>query len=183
MIILLLSIADLIWSFSAWVFDFGKLTTIPYYLLPFILTCPIYPLLLSISLFQIWKKRRVNLFVLYLGILGSVVYGFGAVFYYPVYMSLNGFDWYAFGGIFWVLFYGIQGAYLLFSKQRGFSLYSLFAAGLFVATKIKIDYFTRTYGYIVDQSFPQLYFAIIIEIMALVLVISFAKIYSSRHEH
>lgn len=181
-IYLYLAVMDLLWSVCAWVFDWPKLHAIPAYLLPFILTCPVYPLLLSISWFQIYTYKKLNLFVLYLGIIGSVVYGFGAIFYYPVNMSLNGFDWYAFGGIFWVLFYAIQGIYLLFRWNAKFNLLSLILAGVFMGSKIIIDYSTRTYGYIVDNNFPQMYFKIIIELMALVFALVVARYIRLRGE-
>ena len=98
--ILILSIADLLWSVSAWIYDWHKLITLPVYLIPFILTCPIFPLLLSVSWFQIFRKRKLNLFIFYLGVLGSVVYGVGAILYYTSLMTLVGFDWWTFGGFF-----------------------------------------------------------------------------------
>lgn len=174
---LILAVADLVWSICAWIFDWQKLQTIPIYLLPFILTCPLYPLFLSISWFLIYKNKKLNLFIFYLGVAGSIVYGVGAVLYYPIYMSIFAFDWYAFGGIFWVLFYAIQAVYLLLRFNKGYSAVSLLAAGVLIATKIAIDYYTRTYGYIVDDNFPQIYFAFIIVLMVIAFLLTTAKLF------
>jgi len=178
--ILILSIADLLWSVSAWIYDWHKLITLPVYLIPFILTCPIFPLLLSVSWFQIFRKRKLNLFIFYLGVLGSVVYGVGAILYYTSLMTLVGFDWWTFGGIFWVLFYALQGGYLLFRYKAGFNLASLISAGAFLGAKLIIDFTTRTSGYIVDDIYPQNYLIIMFVVMVAVFVLTLIKFYLER---
>lgn len=93
-------------------------------------------------------------------------------------MMINGFDWYAFGGIFWVLFYAIQAVYLLAKWKHAYNIYSLIIATLFMGAKLILDYFSRTYGYIVDDNFPLVRLSILIAVMTLTLIIAVAKLKS-----
>lgn len=177
-IFLLLSVADLIWSICAWIFDWPKIITMPKYLLPFILICPIYPLLLSVTWLQIYKLKKINLLIYYLGVLGSVVYGAGAVLYYPIYMSIGGFDWFAFGGIFWVLFYALQAVYLLIKYRPELQITSFSIAVVLVGAKLCLDFITKTSGYILETGFPQEYVTTIFIVMSLVFAITVGRLMS-----
>lgn len=175
--ILFLTILDLIWSLLAWFYDWQKLFSIPFYLVPFILTCPVYPLLLAIIWYQIYKKRSLNAFIYYIAVIVSVMYGALALFYYPSQMVLYGFDWLTFGAIFWVLVYALQGGYLLLKIRPKFNLISFLVAIILIFEKIIIDYVTRTSDYIIDKFYPQSYLNWLFFIALIIFITVSSKIF------
>lgn len=147
-----LIILDLFWSLSAFIWDWPKMAQINPFAWPFVLICPIYPLLLALIWFQLYRKSRPNQLLLAFAVIPSVIFGILAVLYYPTAMVYQGFSWNAFGQIFWVLFYALQAAYL-FSKYK-IARYAFVIASIYLIIKFVLDYKYLTFGYLDFENFP-----------------------------
>lgn len=134
---------DLAWTVMATIYDWETFSQIPAYLWPFLIICPIFPLIIALVWAQSLKKRPSD-FLLALGAMSSVTYLFAAIVYYPTWMLLNGFDWMTFGAIFWVAAYGAQGVYLLLRYRIGKVAASI--VGLFLLVSVFVQYWTQTSG-------------------------------------
>ena len=150
--LLIFIILDLFWSGAAWVYDMSKLTTIPPYLWLFVAVCPIYPLLIALILLQLYLKKSPNQFLLAFGAIPSVVFGVLALIFYPTAMFYQGFSWNGLGQIFWVLFYALQGVWLL----RNFKIKptASITASLFTAFLLFFQFFSKSYGYFDFSNIP-----------------------------
>lgn len=153
---------DLFWSVSAFVWDWPKMAQINFLVWPFVLICPIYPLLLAFVWFQLYRKSRPNQLLLAFAVIPPVVFGILAVFYYPLAMIYQGFNWNAFGQIFWVLFYALQGWYL-FSKYK-IARSAMIAVSTYLIVKLILDYKYLTFGYLDFEDIPSLAVLILITI-------------------
>ena len=154
--------ADLFWSVAAFVWDWPKMAQIHFYVWPFALICPIYPLLLAIIWFQLYRKKSPNQFLLAFATIPSIVFGILAIVYYPTAMYYQGFSWNGLGQIFWVIFYAAQGAYL-FSKYQ-LAKWPLALASAYLIVKLCLDYKYLTFGYLDFTNIPQLAVLILIVI-------------------
>lgn len=144
--IALLIIMDFLWAFLAITVDLPKLLHIPFYLWPLVAICPIYPFLLALVFLGFLRKQRVGSYLLLFAAFPSAVFGVLAIIYYPCKMFYGGFNWIDFGQIFWVLFYSVQGWYLLINKKL--SLISLITVFCFLCVKFAVDYKYLTFGYL-----------------------------------
>jgi hypothetical protein len=116
-LIISLIILNFIWAIAALIYDLPAIAQVPWYFLPFILICPVYPALLLVFWCQKLSKRHINDYFTAFSALPAAVYLTGALIYYPFYMFRNGFDWLSVGQILWVAFYGLQGFWIL-SKNK-----------------------------------------------------------------
>lgn len=133
-------------SAIALAYDWEAIGKIPWYLIPLIVVCPLYPALLALSL------RTGNRGILAgIATVPAATFGLLALVFYPLYMLERGFDWLDFGQIFWVLAYAIPAFWLSFQvKPIGIwigSLFSLACLGTLFATK--------SYGYLGIAELPQ----------------------------
>ena len=144
--------ADLFWSAAAWVVDWMKLSIIPIWAWPFVVVCPIYPLLLSLVWIYLFKKGKVNNFLLSFAALPSVVFGVLSMFYYPLKMYFQGFAWVDLGQIFWVLFYAFQGWYIIMHYK--IKATALITVLIFLVAMLVINFKFKTYGYLNFDAFP-----------------------------
>ncbi|MCX6810059.1 MAG: hypothetical protein NTZ65_04960 [Candidatus Berkelbacteria bacterium] len=159
---LFLIFLDFIWSVSAFIYDWSKFATIPWFVLPFVVICPIYPLLLAIVWIKIFKKKNPNQYLFTFATIPSMIFGLLALIYYPVAMFYQGFSLNAFGQIFWVLFYSIQAWYLFFKYKT--STLPIILVLFYLSIKFFIDYKYLTFGYLDFSNIPRvliLYFTII----------------------
>jgi len=76
----------------------------------------------------------------------SAVYGVLAILYYPIAMYYQGFSWNAFGQIFWVLFYALQGLWLLRKFKIGRFPF-VFVSILLILQLVIIDFYYKSFGY------------------------------------
>lgn len=143
---------DLFWSLAALIIDLPKLPEIPVWAWPFAVVCPIYPFLLFLVWRAIYKGREPNPYLLAFAVIGSAVFGLLALLFYPAVMTKIGFDWRSFGQIFWVLFYSLQGWYLLFKKRL--LLGPAATVGGFLLVKFYLDYRFETFGYLGVEDLP-----------------------------
>jgi len=137
---------NLFWALAALVVDLPKLLEIPFFLWPIVAICPIYPFLLALVFLKILRGRPVNGYLLAFASFGSAVFGVLAIIYYPYKMFYGGFNWIDLGQIFWVLFYALQGWYLLLKKRQ--SVLPLLSAFIFLFAKFIVDYRYLTFGYL-----------------------------------
>lgn len=176
-----LAVIDIFWSISALIYDWHEILSLPYYLWPFIIICPLYPLLLTLFWLRYSKGSKIHNLLAAFAALPSVIYFLGAIIYYPLWMIQNHFDWLAFGQIFWVAFYGIQGFYIL--KTNRISKTGLIAASVFLAVSFGIQYVFRDIGYFNFDGFSR---PVIIGSYALLALMAFAvscwKIWSDSSE-
>jgi len=145
-VIWIIFILDIFWSAAGFAVDIPKLSNIPAYLWPFVLICPIYPLLLALIWYMYIKKRPINQYLLSFATLPSIVFGVLAVVFYPTAMIYQGTSLRDIGQIFWVLFYAVQGLYL-FEKNK-FSALALFIPSLYLIIKLYLDIRYGTFGYL-----------------------------------
>lgn len=113
---------------------------------PLVIICPIYPLLLAFVWFQLYRKNRPNQLLLAFATIPSIVFGILALLYYPLAMFYQGFSWNGFGQIFWVLFYALQGWYLL--KKYKVTQLALSIASIYLLIKLYLDYRYLSFGYL-----------------------------------
>lgn len=144
-LIITLIVSDLVWSISAFIYDYSAIVRTPVYFWPFLIVCPLFPFLLALVWVRIYKNTTPNDFLLAFAAIPSAIYLIAALIYYPTWMIQNSFDWLSFGQIFWVAFYGIQGIYLLL--KFAFTKMALWLAGSFLLLSLTVQYQTRTLGF------------------------------------
>lgn len=149
---ILLIIADFLWSLAALWVDIPKLATIPGWAWIFAMICPIYPFLLAFVWLRILQKKPVNSYLLAFAAIPSAIFGLLAIAFYPSVMIYHGFNWQDFGQIFWVLFYSIQGWYLIF-RYKFLSSAALLAAA-YLVIKFALDFKYKTFGYLGVEDLP-----------------------------
>lgn len=176
MIFLFLIILDFVWSASAFWYDADKLLTFSPFLWLFVAVCPVFPFLLALVLLQLYRKKSPNQFLLAFAAISSAVYGVLAILYYPIAMYYQGFSWNAFGQIFWVLFYALQGFWLIrkFKIDKfPFALVSI----LLVLQLVIIDFYYKSFGYFdfTGISSNLLLWLVIIAIVSLGIIYKFGK--------
>jgi hypothetical protein len=137
---------DFVWSILALVYDIGKLGEIAWYLWPLVLICPVFPLLLAFVFIKIIKNKPVNQFLLAFAAIPSAVFGILSLFFYPMLMYNLGFDILGAGQILWVLFYGLQGWYLVFSQK--IKPKAMVFVNLYLIVKLALDYKFLSFGYL-----------------------------------
>lgn len=150
--IIFLIIADLFWSVSAFIWDLEKMAQINVFVWPFALICPIYPLLLAVIWFQLYRKKTPNQLLLAFVTIPPVIFGILAILYYPLAMVYQGFSWNAFGQIFWVLFYSLQGLYLFLKFKIARSAITI--VSLYLIIKFLLDYEYLSFGYLDFEDIP-----------------------------
>lgn len=165
-----LIVADVFWSLCALVVDIPKLSTIPFYLWAFALICPLYPAILAIIWWQYSKKITPNSYLVAFGGIGSVLFGLLAVLYYPILMTRIGFNWNDLGQIFWVLFYGIQGFFVL--KLIPLRKLSKIIAISYFILKLILDFKYNSFGYLDLEAltFGQKFFLLVVAFIFIILV-------------
>ena len=146
LILAFLILLNLFWSVAAFVYDWPAILQLKYYFIPFIVICPIYPLLLALVWYQTLRSNQVNPYLLAFAALPSAIYLVGALIFYPTVMTKTGFDWSACGQIFWVAFYGLQGFYLL--TRHHIKRSAILLAALFLIVSFAIQGTTQTEGYL-----------------------------------
>lgn len=162
--------ADLFWSAAAWLVDYSKLANIPLWGWPFALLCPIYPFLLALVWLMLLKQDKVNPYLLAFASIPAAVLGILALFYYPSKMYFQGFSLRDFGQIFWVLFYSLQGWYLLVSRK--IKIIPVLVTILFFGGLLVTDFIFKTFGYLSFDAFSvhSLYFLLGLGILSTVIV-------------
>lgn len=144
--IYLLIILNIFWSIAAFIYDRPILSNVPFYFWPFIAICPVYPFLFSIIwVLKLYKKLKINQFLLAFSIIPSTLYFIGAIVYYLYWMYVNSFNIYALGQIFWVSFYGMQAVYI--KKELNWSNLQSTCAIIFVLLSFLVQYLYHSYGY------------------------------------
>ena len=168
-----LVIADFIWAISAWVVDVYKLPQIPPWAWIFVVVCPIYPILLALVFLKFLGKKKVNPYLLAFAAIPSAVFGILTLAYYPAKMVFQGFNGNDFGQIFWVLFYSVQGWWLV--KNERLALIPILAVTAFLTTAFVIDYKFKTFGYLNFTLFPNSYitFLFILAVAVTYLLLAF----------
>ena len=147
---LIIILLDLFWSIAAFWVDWPKLFEIPLWAIPFAIICPIYPLLLAVVWFQIRRNGKPNSYLLAFAVIPSAVFGVLSIIFYPSLMIARGFAWNDIGQIFWVLFYSIQGWYLVLKNK--ISLLPALLVLLYLIIKFSLDYKFLTFGYLEAES-------------------------------
>ncbi|HOE74687.1 MAG TPA: hypothetical protein PLC05_01520 [bacterium] len=138
---------NFVWTISSLAYDWSELTHQPFYLWPFLIICPLYPFLLALVWLKIIRQQTPNNYLLAFAAIGASFFGALSILFYPVVMLIEGFNWLTFGAIFWVLFYGIQGWYLLFTPNTTLKKWPTILATLYLVTKIFLDWRYNTFGY------------------------------------
>lgn len=148
----LLIALDFFWVLAATIYDWQKLAATPWYLLPFMPICPIYPLLLAICFVLFKRHGRIPRPLAIFAFMGSVSYGLAAYIFYPLFMSWIGFDWIAVGNMAWVTFYALQ-APLLKDYLRLHIGWTILLASYFF-TKDILDWHMAKFSYFVTSATP-----------------------------
>ncbi len=151
--IVYLIVLDFLWSAAALFVDLPKLGSIYPLLWPLVVICPVYPLLLGIVWLKIKKGQKPNPYLLAFSAIPSAAFGILALVYYPSKMVFQGFDLRDLGQIFWVLFYSLQGWYLLGRFKIKFA--PAFVSFLFLCIALIVNFRFRTFGYLSLDDFPQ----------------------------
>lgn len=144
-------VLDLIWSSIAWVHDFPVISGLPWYLAPFIIICPVFPLLLAI----IWwgRLRQIDLAALLpWAALPGVVYAILAPVFYGADAYYNGFSWINVGQVLWVWFYGLQGAYVVWRTKAPKN--QVIGVICYLIIALTVQYQTLSLGYLDLASVP-----------------------------
>jgi hypothetical protein len=145
-----LAIIDLGWSLIAWIYDWASLQSIPLYWWPFIVICPLFPLLLGLGWWGRWRGFWLK--VLPWAALPSITYGFLAPFFYGAHSYYTGFVWQDVGQVLWVWAYAFQALFLM--RVFKVSLSNLVAAALFMLVALTSQYLTLSLHYLDLSSIP-----------------------------
>lgn len=149
--ILYLIILDLAWGIAAWIYDLPDLIHYPFYIWPLRAICPLYPFLIAFIWWRFYKnKKQINLIYTW-GVLGGAMYGLASLIFYPTMMAVEGFDLLGLGSIFWILFYGVQGWYLITRPLVKISPFSLTAVLVLLFAKNFLDWKFATFGYLITE--------------------------------
>ena len=137
---------DFAWALMALIYDAPKLLQIDWFLWPLVLICPLFPFLLGLVLLKVVKGKKINIFLLSFAAIPSAVFGVLALLFYPMLMINEGFSILGFGQILWVLFYGVQGWYLIYryKMQRR----AVIVASAYLIIKATLDYYFLSFGYL-----------------------------------
>ncbi len=125
---------------AALIYDAPVIAHLPWYAAPFIVICPLYPILLSLHL----SSRTEHPWLRAFATIPPTVYGGLALCFYPLSMASGGFSWNDTGQIFWVLTYAVQAAFFLPTRVS----VATAAASLFMVVSLIILYVTNSYGYL-----------------------------------
>ncbi len=140
-----LIVLNILWSFAAIIYDFDKIAAMPIYVAPFLAVCPVYPALLALHWYILFKFGKPNVYTAAFAGLPSIMYFILALIYYPLWMLKHGFNWLAFGQIFWVAFYGLQGFYILIKQKSTFL--ALVLAIIFVLMSLIFQIIFNSYSF------------------------------------
>ncbi len=143
---MIIAFLDLFWSVAALLYDATKLSSISWYLWPLVIVCPLYPLLLAIVFYKITKNKPVNQFLIAFATVGSASFSFLALAFYPMLMINEGFDILGLGQILWVLFYSVQGWYLI--SRFKLKVLAIIAVNVYLVVKFLLDYKYLSFGYL-----------------------------------
>lgn len=147
-----LILLDLFMAISATYVDFSDFFAVPWFLIPFVPICPIYPLLLAILF---WKYKKSGTFsqpLLHFALIGTIGYGVMAYIFYPTFLITKGFAWYELGNMFWVTLYASQAFLLIpFLKKIQLRWYVPIVTYFFI--KDVLDRFGETFSYHREQVF------------------------------
>jgi hypothetical protein len=142
-----LIILNLCMGFLALGYDIPAIRQVPWFMVLFILICPLYPFLLAFHLYlpkpQAWLQAFATI--------PPTIYGGLALAFYPLSMYVSGFTWNETGQIFWVLLYATQ-AFLLLPKKPSPATYT---AATFTLISLCILFVTDSYGYLAIAALPQ----------------------------
>jgi hypothetical protein len=136
----LLILFNLLLTIASLFYDAPVLPSIPLWAWPFVVVCPLYPLLLALY----WWKRWPWLAPF--AILPAATYGIGALVYYPMLMHATYVNWQDIGTIFWVWLYAAQAWY--FMRSAPLTTAPLILALLFLFASFSIQMITLSYGYL-----------------------------------
>jgi hypothetical protein len=142
----LLIALNFIWSGSALWYDAPVILQLPLWSLPFIVICPVYPLLLGVYWWQVLRQRLAPPLLTAGAVLPSALYGALAFIFYPLAMREEGYSPYAAAQLAWVAFYGFQGWYILSTKTLPSK--PVRWVTLFLAVSLLVLWNTHSYGYI-----------------------------------
>lgn len=125
---------------AALVYDIPAISHIPWYAVPFVVVCPIYPFLIALTL----ASNRPHPLLQSFATIPASVYGGLALCFYPLHMALSGLSWYGIGQMLWVLLYASQALFLLPRKHSA----ATFAAAGFTVFSLCVHLQTGSYGYL-----------------------------------
>lgn len=131
---------------AALVYDTSAIASLPWYSVPFIVICPLYPILLALHISTQGEHPWLHAFAT----IPPTVYGGLALCFYPLSMAYNGFSWNDIGHLFWVLTYAIQAAFFLPRHPTTATV----TASLFMLLSLTILYVTNSYGYLAIADLP-----------------------------
>ncbi|CAN5139160.1 hypothetical protein BH11PAT4_BH11PAT4_2120 [soil metagenome] len=138
---------NLCMGFLALGYDIPAIRQVPWFMLPFILICPLYPFLLALHLSlakpQVWLQAFATI--------PPTIYGGLALAFYPLSMLNSGFTWNETGQIVWVLLYAVQ-AFLLLPRKHSSATYT---AAAFTLVSLCVLFVTNSYGYLAIAALPQ----------------------------
>ena len=121
-------------------YDLHVIRTIPLWAWPFVVICPLWPLVLALA----WYTN--NKYLKGFAALATASYGLLAIVFYPLLMHATFFNWPDTGNIIWVWLYAIQGWYLL--RTHKVPLPAILIAFTFLITSFTIQYKTLGFGYL-----------------------------------
>jgi len=187
-IIGLLIFFDLFWSAAALWVDISKLSQIPVWTWALVVICPIYPFLLTLIWIQVYREKRVNPYLLSFGAIGASLFGPLALVFYPALIIERGWGWNEFGQIFWVLFYSLQGWYLVSKFQ--FKPFPVLLAGVYFVIMIFFNFKTATMSYldfaVLSQGSQNLVLAVALISLLLLLLLALRskllRLYQNRRQ-
>lgn len=143
---MLIAYLDFAWALMALVYDAPKLSQISWFLWPLVLICPLFPFLLGLVWLKVTNGKEVNQFLICFAAIPSAVFGVLALLFYPMLMINEGFSLLGMGQIFWVLFYGVQGWYLI--ARYKIKPPAVIAVNVYLIVKTTLDYYFLSFGYL-----------------------------------
>lgn len=118
--------------------------------LPLTPICSLYPLLLSIWFILYYKNKKIPQIFTNFIYLGIISYGLLSLFYFPIYMTWDGFKLMTIGNMLWVFTYALQ-SLIIKSEVHNVPLYQY--AIIFIYFFLK-DFSDRFWGSFLDATDP-----------------------------
>lgn len=139
-------IFDLILGFSALIYDWHTIITLPIWLLPVIIICPLYPFLLALTWWRI-HLLRPSIWLQAFATVPSAMYGILALVFYPLVMQVIGFSWTNLLAIIWVWLYASQSWYLL-NKYPPINQFPILVVSICALSVFFFQLQTNSYSYL-----------------------------------
>ena len=145
--------------------------------LPLTPICSLYPLLLAIWFILYYKNKKIPQIFTNFIYIGIISYGLMSLFYFPAYMTWDGFKLMTVGNMFWVFTYALQ-SLIIKSQVKSVPAYQYAIIFAYFVLKDYSDRFLGSFIDVTDPTYPESFKSFF---FSLVIIIHFSVIAKTIH--